>query len=86
MILWAVVDPYSASKGAAELITSSYKDSFFDTNNHKISISTIRAGNILGGGDWAKDRIIPDSINAIDQKIIISKLEILIQLDPGNMY
>ena len=58
-------DPYSASKGAAELITSSYKDSFFDTNSHKISISTIRAGNILGGGDWAKDRIIPDSINAI---------------------
>ena len=61
------IDPYSASKGAAELITSSYKDSFFDTNSHKISISTIRAGNILGGGDWAKDRIIPDSINAINR-------------------
>ena len=61
------IDPYSASKGAAELITSSYKDSFFDINDHKISISTIRAGNILGGGDWAKDRIIPDSINAINR-------------------
>ena len=61
------IDPYSASKGAAELITSSYKNSFFDTNNNKLSISTIRAGNILGGGDWAKDRIIPDSINAVSE-------------------
>ena len=59
------IDPYSASKGAAELITSSYKHSFFDTSDDKISISTIRAGNILGGGDWAKDRIVPDSITAI---------------------
>ena len=61
------IDPYSASKGAAELITSSYKNSFFDTNDHKLSVSTIRAGNILGGGDWAKDRIIPDSINAVSE-------------------
>ena len=59
------IDPYRASKGAAELITSSYKHSFFDTSDDKISISTIRAGNILGGGDWAKDRIVPDSITAI---------------------
>ena len=58
-------DPYSASKGAAELVISSYRDSFFDASEHKISISSIRAGNILGGGDWAKDRIIPDCINAI---------------------
>ena len=59
------IDPYSASKGAAELITSSYRNSFFDTGDHRMSVSTIRAGNILGGGDWAKDRIIPDSIRAI---------------------
>ena len=59
------IDPYSASKGAAELITSSYRNSFFDPRDHKMSVSTIRAGNILGGGDWAKDRIVPDSIRAI---------------------
>ena len=59
------IDPYSASKGAAELITSSYNDSFFNAIDDRAAISTIRAGNILGGGDWAKDRIVPDSINAI---------------------
>ena len=57
-------DPYSASKGAAELVTSSFRDSYFDKENNRVEISTVRAGNILGGGDWAKDRIIPDCIRS----------------------
>lgn len=62
-------DPYSASKGASELITTSYRNSFFNSkNNHDVSISTIRAGNVIGGGDWAKDRIIPDCIRYLMKK------------------
>jgi len=67
-------DPYSASKGAAELVTSSYKRSFFDKDhlgNQSVAISTIRAGNVIGGGDWADDRIVPDCIRSlIDRKLI----------------
>jgi len=61
-------DPYSASKGAAEIIISSFRKSFFDfkkTNSFELGISTIRAGNVIGGGDWANDRIIPDCIKAL---------------------
>tara|TARA_B110000014_G_scaffold259130_1_gene246384 strand:- start:765 stop:1889 length:1125 start_codon:yes stop_codon:yes gene_type:complete len=63
-------DPYSASKGAAELIISSYRNSFFSAGNNdgNAKIASIRAGNIIGGGDWAKDRIIPDTIKAITKK------------------
>lgn len=66
-------DPYSASKGASELVVSSYRNSFFNEKSSLKKISTIRAGNVLGGGDWAKDRLIPDSINALStkQKLII---------------
>ena len=59
-------DPYSASKGASEIIINSYRKSFFQKN--KISLSTVRAGNVIGGGDWAKDRIIPDCIRALKSK------------------
>jgi len=59
-------DPYSSSKAAVELLTSSYKKSFFD--NKKISIATARAGNVVGGGDWSKNRIIPDIIKAWQNK------------------
>lgn len=55
-------DPYSNSKSCSELVTSSYKQSFF--NDSKIAISTARAGNVIGGGDFAADRIIPDCIRA----------------------
>ncbi len=55
-------DPYSNSKSCSELITSSYKNSFFDDG--RVSISTARAGNVIGGGDFATDRIIPDCIRA----------------------
>ncbi len=57
-------DPYSASKAAAELVFSSYCDSFFSKND-KIGLASVRAGNVIGGGDWALDRIIPDCIRAL---------------------
>ena len=55
-------DPYSNSKSCSELVTHSYKNSFFTDN--RVSISTARAGNVIGGGDFANDRIIPDCIRA----------------------
>lgn len=55
-------DPYSSSKGCAELVTSSYRDSYFD--NLDISLSSVRAGNVIGGGDWSQDRLIPDILNS----------------------
>jgi CDP-glucose 4,6-dehydratase len=64
-------DPYSNSKSCAELVTSSYINSFFKDRN--IGISTVRAGNVIGGGDFAMDRIIPDCVRAAqrNEKIII---------------
>ena len=53
-------DPYSNSKSCSELVTNSYKQSFFEEK--RIAVSTARAGNVIGGGDFAKDRIIPDCI------------------------
>jgi len=60
-------DPYSASKAAAELVFSSYMDSFF-YNLDNIGLGSVRAGNVIGGGDWALDRIIPDCIKAISKE------------------
>ncbi len=59
-------DPYSASKAAAELIIASYRQSFF--KKHSVSIASSRAGNVIGGGDWAADRIVPDCIRALQKK------------------
>jgi CDP-glucose 4,6-dehydratase len=61
-------DPYSSSKGCAELIVSAYRRSFFDpagVERHGVSLASARAGNVIGGGDWAEDRIIPDCIRAL---------------------
>jgi CDP-glucose 4,6-dehydratase len=64
-------DPYSASKGAAELVISSFRDSFFNRKSEAgdhgdgIKLASARAGNVIGGGDWAIDRIVPDCIRAI---------------------
>ena len=58
-------DPYSNSKSCSELVTHSYKKSFFN-NNINCAISTARAGNVIGGGDFANDRIIPDCVRAIE--------------------
>jgi CDP-glucose 4,6-dehydratase len=55
-------DPYGASKGAAELVTAAYRASFFEDG---AAIASARAGNVIGGGDWAPDRIIPDSVRAL---------------------
>lgn len=60
-------DPYSASKACSEIITSSYKRSFFNHDSRRtVGIATARAGNVIGGGDWAADRIIPDCIRAFN--------------------
>jgi CDP-glucose 4,6-dehydratase len=61
-------DPYSASKACAELVVSSYRDSFFppkDIRRHNVSLSSARAGNVIGGGDWAQDRLLPDCARAL---------------------
>jgi CDP-glucose 4,6-dehydratase len=67
-------DPYSSSKGCAELITSAYRKSYFNPTNfqeHSKALASVRAGNVIGGGDWAEDRLIPDCIKAcISQKSI----------------
>ena len=58
-------DPYSSSKGCAELVSSAYGRSFFE--NDGIGLATARAGNVIGGGDWAKDRLIPDLLNDLER-------------------
>jgi len=63
-------DPYSASKGAAEIVVSSWRNSFFNPinyNKHKVKLASARAGNVIGGGDWANDRILPDCIRALQK-------------------
>ncbi|WP_377295077.1 CDP-glucose 4,6-dehydratase [Rhizobium sp. SG2393] len=55
-------DPYSASKAAAEIVAASYRTSFF--SGRSVGIATARAGNVIGGGDWAEDRLIPDAVRA----------------------
>ena len=57
-------DPYSASKGCAELVTSAYRASFFGAGGHPARIASARAGNVIGGGDYALDRLIPDIVRA----------------------
>lgn len=60
-------DPYSASKGAAELVIRSHIKSFFPKETSKVRIASARAGNVVGGGDWSADRIIPDCVRAWSQ-------------------
>ena len=58
-------DPYSSSKGAAELVTAAYARSFFETGASKCSVASVRAGNVIGGGDWAKDRLMADLMRGL---------------------
>lgn len=62
-------DPYSSSKGCAEILTSSYRNSFWDTDKfdaeHHVLLASCRAGNVIAGGDWAQDRLIPDIVRAV---------------------
>lgn len=63
-------DPYSNSKGCAELVTSAYRNSFFNPEKyaeHRVALASGRAGNVIGGGDWADDRLIPDILRAISE-------------------
>jgi len=68
-------DPYSSSKGCAELVASAYRNSFFNPakySEHHVAIASARAGNVIGGGDWADDRLIPDILAAIiDRRPIV---------------
>lgn len=68
-------DPYSSSKGACEIAIQSWRRSFFNPEDygkkHHVSLASVRAGNVIGGGDWALDRIIPDCIKALEQDKII---------------
>ncbi len=75
-------DPYSASKACAELVIDSYRNSFFNTatfNKHQKAITVARAGNVIGGGDWAKNRLIPDIVRALSKG---EKIEIR---NPGSV-
>ena len=63
-------DPYSNSKGCAELVSAAYRSSFFNADRHAqhgVAVATVRAGNVIGGGDWAQDRLIPDILAAFEQ-------------------
>ena len=63
-------DPYSNSKGCAELVSAAYRSSFFNAINyeqHGVALATVRAGNVIGGGDWAQDRLVPDILTAFEQ-------------------
>src|SRR3989338_2857486 len=64
-------DPYSSSKGCSELITGAYIRSYFNPSEfkrHKIAVASARSGNVLGGGDWSEDRLIPDCIRSFSEK------------------
>jgi len=67
-------DPYSNSKACAELVVSAYRNSFFNPSEyarHGVSLASVRAGNVIGGGDWAEDRLIPDTIRAfMDGRVV----------------
>ena len=60
-------DPYSSSKGCAELVTKAYRESYFSDGEQNCALASARAGNVIGGGDWATDRLIPDIIRAFTQ-------------------
>ena len=68
-------DPYSASKGAAEIVVASWRNSFFKVNefkDQKVNLASARAGNVIGGGDWSKDRIVPDCIRELQSEKVIN--------------
>lgn len=73
-------DPYSNSKACSEFVTAAYRSSFFNPSEyekHGVAVASARAGNVIGGGDWATDRLIPDCVRALlkDKKIIVRNLK-----------
>ena len=65
-------DPYSSSKAAAEIVARAYRDSFFKSEMTGLRLATARSGNVIGGGDWAEDRIVPDCIRALQQGVAVT--------------
>ncbi len=68
-------DPYSNSKGCAELVSAAYRSSFFNADSHAqhgVALATVRAGNVIGGGDWAPDRLIPDILVAFERGELVN--------------
>lgn len=63
-------DPYSSSKGCAELVTAAYRSSFFAAEA-RVAVATARAGNVIGGGDWAKDRLVPDAMRGFASGVTV---------------
>ncbi|MDZ7804391.1 CDP-glucose 4,6-dehydratase [Thiohalophilus sp.] len=76
-------DPYSASKAASELVISSYRDAFLSQQG--IAVASARAGNVIGGGDWAEDRLLPDAVRAWSSGRTLKSAD-LTRFDPGNMF
>jgi CDP-glucose 4,6-dehydratase len=67
-------DPYSSSKGCSELVSMAYRQSFFNADvyeKHGVALATARAGNVIGGGDWAADRLVPDVLRAVEQGQVV---------------
>jgi len=69
-------DPYSSSKACSELVTAAYRNSFFnpsDYSRHGVAVASARAGNVIGGGDWATDRLVPDCVRALlgDEPVLV---------------
>jgi CDP-glucose 4,6-dehydratase len=88
-------DPYANSKACSELVTAAFRDSYFnekDYRNHRVAIATARAGNVMGGGDWASNRLFPDCVRAfVDKKKVRIRYPNAIRpwqhvLDPLNGY
>lgn len=75
-------DPYSSSKGCAELVSSAYRKSFFEAEG--IAMATARAGNVIGGGDWALDRLVPDVLRALEKQQPVP-IRNLMQFGLGSM-
>jgi CDP-glucose 4,6-dehydratase len=65
-------DPYSASKGMAELVIRTYVESFFNSPDSNVRVGIVRAGNVIGGGDWAVDRVVPDCMTAWSRNEIVN--------------
>lgn len=64
-------DMYSSSKACVEILSQSYRSSFLSSSNSNFALATARAGNVIGGGDWAEDRLIPDCVKAINNDVVI---------------
>jgi PAS domain S-box-containing protein len=88
-------DPYSGSKGCAELVTNAYRKSFFDEeggSSGRVAVATVRAGNVIGGGDWATDRLVPDILRSLarGERVVIRNPQAIRPwqhvLDPLNGY